>query len=243
MGVSVYAVFEVVPEAGASDEAFARYARYKAAVVPLIERFGGRYLARAADGEGLEGAPSTGRWHLIEFDSADAARAFWDSPDYAEIQPLRAGAAEVRAVLVDPATSVGAPNASDERLLDAARGVQGNAHVPYSHFPVGAAIRTASGKVFVGCNYENAAYPQGVCAEGAAIAAMVTAGERQIDTIVTVCNATANPTPCGGCRQKIREFATPETTIRVAGPDGFVRSYTIDELLPDSFGPEQLQAG
>lgn len=240
--MSVYAVFEVVLVDGASEESQARYALYKSAVAPMIERHGGTYLARAADGESLEGPASTGRWHLVQFPSAEAARAFWESPEYAEIRPLREGAAEVRAVLVDPATSISAPTVTDEQLLDAARAAQGNAHVPYSRFPVGAAIRTASGKLFVGCNYENAAYPQGVCAEGAAIAAMVTAGERQIDTIVTVCNATANPTPCGGCRQKIREFATPATTIRVAGPDGFVRTYTMDELLPDSFGPEQLDA-
>lgn len=238
-------MFEVVVAPDAPPEVVARYAEYKAAVPALIERHGGRYLARAAEGASLEGAPTTGRWHLVEFPSAAAAREFWASADYLAVQPLRAGAADVRAVLVDPATSVGAPNASDPAasdaaLLDAARAVQGHAHVPYSRFPVGAAIRTASGKVYSGCNYENAAYPQGVCAEGAAIAAMVTAGEYAIDTIVTVCNVDTNPTPCGGCRQKIREFATPTTTIRVAGPDGFVKTYTMDELLPDSFGPENV---
>lgn len=229
---------DVVPDP--SPEAAARYAEYKAAVPALIERHGGRYLARAAEGHGLEGPPTSGRWHVVEFPSAEAAREFWASADYLAVQPLRAGAAEVRAVVIDPATSVGAPGVSDEALLDAARAVQGHAHVPYSHFPVGAAIRTASGKLFAGCNYESAAYPQGVCAEGAAIAAMVTAGEYQIDTIVTVCNIDTNPTPCGGCRQKIREFATPATTIRVAGPHGFLKTYSMDELLPDSFGPENL---
>jgi len=129
---------------------------------------------------------------------------------------------------------------TDDELLEAARAVKVNAHVPYSRFPVGAAIRTTTGQVFVGCNYENAAYPQGVCAEGGAIAAMVAAGERQIDTIVTVCDTDLLPTPCGGCRQKIREFATADTMIRCAGPSGFVKSYTMTELLPDGFGPEQL---
>ena len=129
---------------------------------------------------------------------------------------------------------------TDDELLAAAEAVKGNAHVPYSHFHVGAAIRTTSGNVFVGANYENAAYPQGVCAEGTAIGAMVTAGEYAIDTIVTVCDIDVTPTPCGGCRQKIREFAVPSTRIRVAGPSGFLKTYTIDDLLPDSFGPEQL---
>lgn len=129
---------------------------------------------------------------------------------------------------------------NDDELVAAARAVQANAYAPYSRFPVGAAVRTASGAVFVGANYENAAYPQGVCAEGGALAAMVAAGERVIDTIVTVCDAETNPTPCGGCRQKIREFATPSTRIVSYGSAGWFRAYTIEELLPDSFGPDQL---
>ncbi len=129
---------------------------------------------------------------------------------------------------------------SDDELLAAARSVQRFAHVPYSRFAVGAAIRAASGRVYVGCNVENAAYPQGVCAECGAISAMVAGGESEIDTIVTVCDGEMLSTPCGGCRQKIREFATPSTVIRCAGPGGFVSSYSMAELLPDSFGPENL---
>ena len=129
---------------------------------------------------------------------------------------------------------------SDDELLAAARSVQRSAHVPYSHFAVGAAIRTTSGRVYVGCNVENAAYPQGVCAEGGAISAMVAGGDLEIDTIVTACDGEMLSTPCGGCRQKIREFATADTVIRCAGPGGFVSSYSMAELLPDSFGPENL---
>ena len=125
-------------------------------------------------------------------------------------------------------------------LLAAARAVKEHAHVPYSRFPVGAALRTASGRVFVGCNVENAAYPEGMCAEAAAIAAMVSAGERSIDVIVTVCDGDDLGTCCGGCRQKIREFATADTTIHNAGPSGVGRTFTMEELLPDSFGPEHL---
>jgi cytidine deaminase len=127
-----------------------------------------------------------------------------------------------------------------QELFDAAVAVQANAHVPYSHFPVGAAVRSATGRVYVGCNVENAAYPQGLCAEASAIAAMVAAGERELAVVLTVCDGDMLSTCCGGCRQKIREFATPATVIHSAGPEGVRRSYSIEELLPDSFGPENL---
>jgi len=127
-----------------------------------------------------------------------------------------------------------------QELFDAAVAVQANAHVPYSHFPVGAAVRSATGRVYVGCNVENAAYPQGLCAEASAIAAMVSAGERDLAVVLTVCDGDMLATCCGGCRQKIREFASAATVIHAAGPEGVRRSYSIDELLPDSFGPENL---
>jgi cytidine deaminase len=124
--------------------------------------------------------------------------------------------------------------------LAAALGAQANAHVPYSKYPVGAAVRAGSGRVYAGCNVENAAYPQGWCAETSAIAAMVTAGERELLEILTVANGDGLATSCGGCRQKIREFAAPDALIHAAGPDGVRRTFTLDELLPHSFGPEQL---
>lgn len=130
-----------------------------------------------------------------------------------------------------------------QELLDAAVAVQANAHVPYSHFPVGAAVRSATGRLYVGCNVESAAYPQGLCAEASAIAAMVAAGERELAVVLTVCDGELLSTCCGGCRQKIREFATPATVIHAAGPEGVRRSYSMDELLPDSFGPENLNLG
>lgn len=128
----------------------------------------------------------------------------------------------------------------EPELFAAAREVQRHAHVPYSRFPVGAALRTPSGAVFVGCNVENAAYPEGTCAEAGAIAAMAAAGERVIEAIVTVCEGEELGTCCGGCRQKIREFATADTSIHNAGPDGVRKTFTMAELLPDSFGPEHL---
>jgi len=128
----------------------------------------------------------------------------------------------------------------EPELFAAARAVQANAHVPYSRFPVGAALRTSSGEVFVGCNVENAAYPEGMCAEASAIAAMVSAGERGIQALVTVAEGEALGSCCGGCRQKIREFATEETRVHNAGPDGIRKTFTMADLLPDSFGPEHL---
>src|SRR6478736_4481035 len=121
-------------------------------------------------------------------------------------------------------------------LLAAARAVQANAHVPSSHSPVGAAVRASSGRVFAGCNVENASYPEGICAESAAIGAMVAAGEREIAEVLTVADGARLTTCCGGCRQRIREFARPGTPVHAAGPDGVRRTFTIEELLPASFG-------
>jgi cytidine deaminase len=125
-------------------------------------------------------------------------------------------------------------------LFAAAKAAQKNAYARYSHFSVGAALRTASGTVFSGCNVENAAYPQGACAEAGAISAMALAGERRIDEILVVGDGEALCTPCGGCRQRIREFAEPSALIHVAGPEGVRASFTLGQLLPESFGPEHL---
>ena len=125
-------------------------------------------------------------------------------------------------------------------LFDAARAVQANAHVPYSHFPVGAAVRGASGAVYAGCNVENVAFPEGICAEAAAIGTMVSAGERTIVEVLTIADGEALTTCCGGCRQKISEFAAPDTMVHAAGPDGVRATFTLCELLPSAFGPEHL---
>ena len=127
-----------------------------------------------------------------------------------------------------------------EDLLAAARRAQANAHTPYSHFPVGAAVRTASGAVYAGCNVENVSYPHGTCAETGAIAAMVAAGEHTIVEVLTIANGEQLTTCCGGCRQRIAEFAGPDTPVHAAGPDGVRRTFTLGELLPASFGPDAL---
>lgn len=129
------------------------------------------------------------------------------------------------------------------QLIEAARAARANAHAPYSKFKVGAAILGESGRIFAGCNVENAAYPQGQCAESSAIGAMVTAGDRRIRSIVVMggeAGAEEICTPCGGCRQRIREFATPETPIHICDPAGLRRTFSLEILLPESFGPTNL---
>src|ERR671911_770200 len=132
---------------------------------------------------------------------------------------------------------------SVEALFEAAKAVQAKAYAPYSGFKVGAAIATPDGKVFTGCNVENAAYPVGTCAEAGAISAMLAAGESRIAEIVVMGEGEHLVTPCGGCRQRIREFAAGDTPIHIAGPEGIRRSFTLDELLPFSFGPDNLSGG
>ncbi len=128
-----------------------------------------------------------------------------------------------------------------DRLIAAAVAARAHAYAPYSEFAVGAAIRDEQGRIHAGCNVENAAYPQGVCAEAGAISALVLAGGRRITEVVVVGGGDGLCSPCGGCRQKIREFAAPDVVIHVCGADGTLRrSFTLDELLPHSFGPENL---
>jgi cytidine deaminase len=125
-------------------------------------------------------------------------------------------------------------------LFAAAKAAQANAYAPYSRFKVGAALRTSSGAVFVGGNVENAAYPEGWCAETSAIAAMAQGGERRIVEICVIGDGDALCTPCGGCRQRIREFADARTMIHVAGPEGVRKTFELTDLLPESFGPGHL---
>lgn len=127
-------------------------------------------------------------------------------------------------------------------LLALARRVMLRAHAPYSRFHVGAALRAADGSLHGGCNVENAAYPQGLCAEAGAIAAMVAAGQRRILECVVVGPGPEFITPCGGCRQKLREFASDDLPIHLCGPDGLHRTVTLGQLLPLSFGPRHLEA-
>jgi cytidine deaminase len=128
-------------------------------------------------------------------------------------------------------------------LIDAAAAARANAHAPYSRFAVGAAVRGESGRVYSGCNVENAAYPQGWCAETSAIAALVGAGERRIVEACVTGGGAALVTPCGGCRQRLREFAADDTPVHICGPEGWRQTFSLGELLPVSFGPDHLSRG
>ena len=134
-------------------------------------------------------------------------------------------------------------NEPDPELVVAATEAPLRAYCPYSHYRVGAASRTASGAIVSGCNVENAAYPLGSCAEAGAIAAMVAGGDREIAEIVVVTDGDEPGTPCGGCRQRIREFAGPAVVVHSVSASGVVWSTTVAELLPHSFGPEFLDPG
>lgn len=133
----------------------------------------------------------------------------------------------------------------DESLLEAARAARARAHAPYSRYSVGAALRTGDGRVFAGCNVENAAFPEGWCAETSAIAAMVAnGGDGDGRRIVEVC-VTADKiegrivTPCGGCRQRLAEFGGPDTRVVAVAPDGDSRTYLLSELLPAAFALDE----
>ena len=129
------------------------------------------------------------------------------------------------------------PHAS---LLQAATEVRENAWVPYSRFKVGAAVRGASGTVYRGCNVENAAYPEGTCAEAGAIAAMVAAGETRLAEVLVIADCPAPVPPCGGCRQKLAEFGGPDTPVTLCTTDGQVLHTTIGALLPGAFTPGHM---
>jgi len=126
-------------------------------------------------------------------------------------------------------------------IIEDAKAARLKAHAPYSGFSVGAAVRDEHGRIHAGCNVENASYPQGWCAEASAIAALILAGGRRITEVVVVVTGHTLCTPCGGCRQKIREFAGPETRIHCCSEAGEVlHSFTLEDLLPFSFGPQNL---
>ena len=128
-------------------------------------------------------------------------------------------------------------------LLKAAAEVRERAWAPYSKFKVGAAIRSTSGRVYVGCNVENAAYPEGTCAEAGAIAAMVAGGDTRIAEVCVIADSPEPVSCCGGCRQKIAEFAGPEVVVTMATTSGERRRATVAELLPGVFTKSQMGRG
>lgn len=141
------------------------------------------------------------------------------------------------------------PNANitelqQQALLQAARSAQTKAYAPYSRYRVGAAVLDEHGRIHAGCNVENAAYPEGLCAEAAALSAMVLAGGTRALAALVVGHGgndgSAWTTPCGGCRQKLREFGAPDLSVLTANETVLGPRFSLRALLPESFGPEHL---
>ena len=126
-------------------------------------------------------------------------------------------------------------------MIGRAAAARENAYAPYSGFRVGACIRAESGRLYAGCNVENAAYPQGQCAEATAIGAMVSDGDGRIAEIVVIGEGERLCTPCGGCRQRLSEFAGPETPVHICGPEGHRQTILLGELLPHAFIADNME--
>ncbi len=128
----------------------------------------------------------------------------------------------------------------NQEMFKLAKSAMQNAYAPYSNFSVGAVVMGDNGKIYAGCNVENAAYPQGNCAETAAISAMVLDGVTIVKSVMIIGGGAGLVTPCGGCRQKIREFAKDDIVIDICDLDGLRQRFKLGQLLPFSFGPENL---
>jgi len=131
-------------------------------------------------------------------------------------------------------------DAPDVNLIDAAKDVRENAYAPYSKFKVGAALMSTNGQVHVGCNVENVAYPEGTCAEAGAIAAMVAAGDTNFTEITVIADSPVPVTPCGGCRQKMFEFASADASVTLASLSGETVTMRVADLLPGAFVKSQM---
>ena len=127
-------------------------------------------------------------------------------------------------------------------MIVLARATKQKAYAPYSNFNVGACLRAEDDSLHAGANVENVAYPEGQCAEASAIGAMIAAGARKIVEVVVMGDGDGLCTPCGGCRQRLNEFATPDTPVHICGPEGLRKTFTLGELLPGAFGPNNLDS-
>lgn len=140
----------------------------------------------------------------------------------------------------EPPVPEPAADAAEAALVEAALAARKNAYAPYSDFAVGAAVRDEADRVHAGANVENAAYPQGQCAEASAIGVMIAAGGRRIVAVAVAGPDDAVCTPCGGCRQRLFEFAAPGVPVTICTPSGVVARFTVGALLPHGFGPKTL---
>tara|TARA_A100001037_G_C14984071_1_gene559430 strand:+ start:437 stop:838 length:402 start_codon:yes stop_codon:yes gene_type:complete len=127
-----------------------------------------------------------------------------------------------------------------EKMFEEAKKIRLKAYVPYSSFKVGVALLTENEKIIVGCNVENAAYPQSQCAEATAIGNLISSGFEEIKEVVVVGSGTKLCSPCGGCRQRLREFSSLNILIHMCSPEKYLKTMSLEDLLPSSFGPENL---
>ncbi len=133
-------------------------------------------------------------------------------------------------------------SSASKALIEAAKTIRPNAYAPYSKFQVGAALRSESGKIYSGVNVENVAYPEGTCAEAGAIAAMIAAGDQEIKEIAVIADSPSPVPPCGGCRQKIREFAKDDVTVIMTTTSGKEQSILVGQLLPGAFTLDHMES-
>jgi homotetrameric cytidine deaminase len=167
------------------------------------------------------------------------------APPESDLEPEARKVAELQEALGIEAEDILRDSYSDQllgpdALIEAARAVMQRAYAPYSRYVVGAALRADDGSIHVGANVENSAYPQGQCAEAAAIGALVAAGRTRIVEAAVIAGANEFCVPCGGCRQRLREFMPLDATVHLCGVSGAHETATLEELLPRSFGPEYL---
>ncbi len=127
-----------------------------------------------------------------------------------------------------------------EKMFKMAIKAHKNAYVPYSGFKVGVCLRSENDYLYIGSNVENAAYPQSQCAEASAIGSLITSGEKKIKEILVIGGGKDLCTPCGGCRQRLNEFSSQDTIIYLCNTDGLLKTLKFTELLPLSFGPDNL---
>jgi homotetrameric cytidine deaminase len=186
----------------------------------------------------LDDVDGLGRWLELE---AVAPPDSDLADEHAKVAELRAvlGIGEGDIVAEGYAAMLLARGAATERLVELARDAMANAYAPYSSFHVGAALRDERGGLHAGANVENASYPQGQCAETSAIGALVTSGGHRIAEVAVMAD-TELITPCGGCRQRLRELGDPETPVHLCGPEGIRRTVTLGDLLPLSFTKDDL---
>ncbi len=133
-------------------------------------------------------------------------------------------------------------NGPAPEMIELAKLMVSRSYSPYSHYATGAVLRGANGQLYGGCNVENASYPQGACAEASAISVMIAAGERRIVEILVIGSGPEIITPCGGCRQRLREFTADDTPVHLCDPSGVRRTVGFGDLYPLSFGPSHLGA-